>query len=118
MDAKEKLLKPTIWNIENPEAIQLQMLALLDNEISGDEKLEIEKKIASDFGLQIEWNSLQKVKLLAETLIFPVAPQALLRCVCHPHHPLALALLLQTRCSSFSSLAEPGGSEINHHTQI
>ena len=68
---KEKLLKPTIWNIENPEAIQLQMLALLDDEISGHEKLELERKIAADAGLQIEWNSLQKARLVAETVVFP-----------------------------------------------
>ena|GEM_PF-3305407 len=68
---KEKILKPTIWNVENPEAVQLQMLALLDNELSGTEKVQLEQQIAANAGLQIEWISLQKAKLVAEAVVYP-----------------------------------------------
>ena len=68
---KEKLLKPTIWNVDQPDTIYVQMMALLDNELSATEKLELQQKMLADKALQIEWQSLQKTLLEAEAIVFP-----------------------------------------------
>jgi anti-sigma factor RsiW len=70
---KEKILKPTIWNVDEPDTIYVQMMALLDNELPATEKLELEQKIASSKALQIEWNSLQQTRLVPEVVSFPKA---------------------------------------------
>ncbi len=70
---KEKILKPTIWNVDEPDTIYVQMMALLDNELPAAEKLELEQKIAASKALQIEWNSLQQTRLVPEVVSFPKA---------------------------------------------
>jgi len=68
---KEKILKPTIWNIDEPDTIYVQMMSLLDNELSASQKQELEQKIAADKALQIEWQSLQQARLIVSATVFP-----------------------------------------------
>ncbi|MEO7309422.1 MAG: hypothetical protein ABIX01_03415 [Chitinophagaceae bacterium] len=68
---KEKLLKPTIWNIEEPDTIYMQMMTLLDNELPATERKVLGEKIAAEKGLQVEWQSLQQAKLPATAVVFP-----------------------------------------------
>jgi len=68
---KEKLLKPTIWNVEEPDTVFVQMMNLLDNELLLAEKQDLEHKIAADASLAIEWQSLQQARLTAEAVVFP-----------------------------------------------
>ena len=70
---KEKILKPTIWNVDEPDTIYVQMMALLDNELTDAEKLQLEQKIAASKALQIEWNSLQQTRLVPDVVHFPKA---------------------------------------------
>ncbi len=70
---KEKLLKPTTWNVDEPETIYVQMMAMLDNELPATEKLQLEQKIAASKALQIEWKSLQQIKLVPDVVHFPKA---------------------------------------------
>ena len=68
---KQQLYKPTIWNIDQPETVQLQMLALLDGELNNSEKEKLEQVIASNELLQVEWMSLQQARVEAEAVIYP-----------------------------------------------
>ncbi|MES2774520.1 MAG: hypothetical protein V4722_10065 [Bacteroidota bacterium] len=68
---KEKLLKPTIWNVDEPDTVYVQMMTMLDNELPAAEKAVLEDKIAADKALQIEWQSLQKARLVAAGIVFP-----------------------------------------------
>lgn len=70
---KEKILKPTIWNVDEPDTVYVQMMALLDDELSGKDKLDITQKIANSKALEIEWQSLQKARLEATSVIYPKA---------------------------------------------
>lgn len=68
---KEMLLRPTLWNIENPAPVHTQMLSLLDNELPVTEKEQLQQQIAKSPVLQAEWNTLQKTVLPAEVIAYP-----------------------------------------------
>jgi len=67
---KERILQPTIWNVEQPDTVFVQMMQLLDNELTDEAKAELEKKIALDKLLEVEWASLQQARLPVEAVIF------------------------------------------------
>ncbi len=68
---KEMLLRPTIWNVENPAPLYTQMLSLLDNELPAPEKEQLQQQIAKSPVLQAEWDTLQKTILSAEAVAHP-----------------------------------------------
>ena len=67
---KEKLLKPTIWNVDQPDTIYVQMMSMLDDELPEAQKRSLLEKIAADKSLQVEWDSLQNAKLPSEKVVF------------------------------------------------
>lgn len=68
---KETLIRPTIWNVENPAPLHTQMLSLLDNELSHAEEQQLKEQIAASPVLQTEWSTLQKAKLPADAVFYP-----------------------------------------------
>ncbi len=68
---KEKLLRTTLWNADNPEPVHTQMLLMLDGELAATEKQQLQAQIANSSTLQTEWNTLQQTKLVAEALVHP-----------------------------------------------
>lgn len=68
---KEKLYKQTIWDADNITEMQSNLLLLVDGELAGGFKKELEKNIEENPALQQEWNLLQQAKLPLETIAHP-----------------------------------------------
>jgi hypothetical protein len=68
---KETLLRPTIWDLENPAPVHTQMLSLLDNELPITEAEQLKQQIAVNPVLKAEWNTLQKTILPVEAVAYP-----------------------------------------------
>lgn len=68
---KEKLYKQTAWEEENVTQTQSRLLLLLDNELPAFDKKILEKNIAENSVLELEWKSLQQTRFLAETVTHP-----------------------------------------------